>query len=66
MFSFVIVLVCRTTFFKPGVGNQPCAKCGANSLIDLGRKVCTCIIGYKRAKSSLKDYTSECFSKLIP
>ena len=66
MFSFVVVLVCGTTFFKPDVGNQPCAKCGVNSLVDLGRKVCTCKTGYKRAKIILKNYTSECFSKLIP
>ena len=32
MFSFVVVLVCGTTFFKPDVSNQPCAKCGVNSL----------------------------------
>ena len=66
IFSFVIILVCGTTFFKPGAGNQQCAKCGVNSLADNERKVCTCKTGYKRAKISLKDYTSECFSKLIP
>ena len=57
--------MCGTTFFKSDVGIQPCAKCGVNSLADLERKVCTCIIGYKRANGIIEDYTSECFSKSI-
>ena len=65
-FLLIIILVCGTTFFKPGAGNQQCAKCGVNSVADLDRKVCTCKTGYKRAKISPKNYTSECFSKLNP
>ena len=57
--------MCGATYFKPGVGMEPCVKCGSNSVADLDRKTCDCKTGYKRATKNINDYTTECFSKLF-
>ena len=57
--------MCGATYFKPRVGIQPCVKCGSNSVADLDRKTCDCKTGYKRATKNIKEYTTECFSKLF-
>ena len=55
-------LECPEGFYKPEVGNQPCRKCGNNTLV-ARRTKCECLEKYYRAIGKEDDDKADCFRK---